>query len=226
MKYLVPLISVLLFASAAIAAPACTEHILNTNSNLRISAHPSDRTLLRIDLHTANNSQIRCADRPRSEARQLRRLAKVIGGKERWSVDDLISFSARNWPALSRSASQRIAKRSRVAPNEFAAPQLLRIERLILEAEPEKIVATNLMRSLSQLVRPEAFSTLENILKTSSNSHHQLTAARMIAKTPSPFAGSVLRKCAQRDDRLVSAQCRHSLTRWQARAKAKRALRQ
>lgn len=226
MKYLVTFVSIWLISSAAHAAPACADHILNPNSSLRISAHPSDRGLLRIDLRTESNSQIRCADRPRSEARQLRRLVKVIGGTERWSLDDLISFSAQSWPALSRSASQRIAKRSRVAPSEFATPQLLRIERVILEAEPEKIVATNLMRSLSQLVRPEAFSTLENILKTSSNSHHQLTAARMIAKTPSPFAGSVLRKCAQRDDRLVSAQCRHSLTRWQARAKAKRALRQ
>ena len=220
MKYVCYVLALFLLHGPALAGQNCETQLFEAGSQLLLSDHPGNKRFLKVVVLTAEGTHISCADRPRTEARQIRRLASSVGRTSPMTLGDLIGLSAVSWTQMARGASQRVAKRSRKSPDEFDRTHVQRIERLVLDANPSKGVANNLMRSLAHLRTAAARDTLISILQQSSNTLHQVIAARMLAQNKSTATLAALQLCSGLDNRMVSAQCKRSLLRHKVRAKA------
>ena len=220
MKNICYALALCMLQGSALAKDNCETELFKSGTQLLVTDHPEKNRFLSLVIQNADGKRIRCADQPRTEDAQIRRLSKSIGRSSPLTITELISLSAASWTQMARGASQQIAKRSYKSPNEFDAIHVDGIERLILEESPSSSVASNLMRTLARLNTPAAREVLIRVLRRSANTAYQVTAARMLVQIRSPETRAALELCSGLNNPMVSAQCKRSLIRYQVRAEA------
>ena len=218
MKTMSVLLVLLFSAGIAFAEDSCEGSLVAEGSSITVTPKINNDQMLSVVVRTSEGKRIQCADRPVAEARQIQRLTRALAGSAPLSLEELIGLTSVSWEQLAVGASLLVAKRSYQSPKDFNQDHFSQIERIVIDGQPTAKVANHLMRSVSRIQQPYATNVLVSILKQSANTQYQVIAARMLAKDQSPTAVRALQRCANLDNRMVSAQCKRGLLREKVRA--------
>ena len=212
MRVLITCLAVLIFG--ADSAQGCAKYLFAENTNIRLVSSETLESFVQIEFKDGRT--LSCQQFPRRQKRLVRRMVDLLNAKKEWSIADLINRLDSPWKDLSMGAGLSVLQRVKQQPSDFEATDAQRISGIVNSDSLELTTARLLIRSLRYLPSPLATESLTEVLTRNGNTKIKLMAANALGKLDSMLAGSVLRRCVDREDMMLKSQCERSLIRWQA----------